>query len=193
MSIEKPISTIRKAVQGSAEEIAANEYLEKPEERHYRETLNFFRFIKIFEPERYEQFVKIGAQGKELKDEMGAEKYKIFSRILREVTERDASKMKEAGDQIKSSNLPSEELSQEILELNTRYLKEKMEELKNDSRIASAFSGQEELLNRSIDFAITSMLDLYSAYDKSPNLRPIKKEEAKNLFTKFIKFLRDID
>ena len=43
MSIEKPISTIRKAVQGQAEKKAEIEFLDKPELRHITESIKEYQ------------------------------------------------------------------------------------------------------------------------------------------------------
>ena len=81
MTIEKPISTIRKAIQGSAEKKAEYELLDKPEQRHYDESFLFLRYMKIFEREKYEKIIKIGAKTKELKDEMGINSFKIYANL----------------------------------------------------------------------------------------------------------------
>ena len=46
MSIENPISTIRKAIKGSAERFAESEGKRKPKSKHYEEAFENFRKLK---------------------------------------------------------------------------------------------------------------------------------------------------
>src|SRR5467141_1911924 len=121
MSIEKPISTIRKAVQGSAEKVAAKEFLDEPEQRHYDKIFNVYRFLRQFEPEKIERIIKIAAKEKELKDEMGIELYKVFNQVWEQLIQGYENKIDEAVKQITATKrLSPQELSKEVLNLNER-------------------------------------------------------------------------
>ena len=173
MTIEKPISTIRKAIKGSAEQIASTEFFEEPEERHYKEIFDFFRTLKMYQPEMYEKMITIGAKGKELSDEMGKDLHKILSQVLGEISARDKDKMKEAVAQLEKSLSP-EELDKKIIELKERYLNAMGKELINEPRLKSAFTGKEELLEKVIDFLKSTMSELSEADAKTPTIRIIK-------------------
>lgn len=71
MSIEKPISTIKKAIIGRAEKKAYEGSLNKPEQKHYEESLNFFKKMKEKRPEKIEELILNSAKGNDLRDEMG--------------------------------------------------------------------------------------------------------------------------
>ena|ERR1035437_2150892 len=172
MTIENPISTIRKAVKGTAEQNAAAELIEFPEQKHYEEAFLYYKYLKLFEPEMYEKMISIGAKDKELKDEMGAELLNVFTQVLEEITSKNENKMAASVEQLKEANKNSPEiLNQKILKLNKILILENDGELRKNSRLISAFSAREDLLNRAIDFTSSSMLDLLETDSKNPTLR----------------------
>ncbi|MFA6524085.1 MAG: hypothetical protein WC264_00450 [Candidatus Paceibacterota bacterium] len=172
MAIEKPISTIRKAVNSAAENMAKNEFLDKPEQRHYESVISEYKWLRAFEPEFLEKILVVGAKGSELKDEMGTELYNIFDKVRTEMTSNSEDQFKDAIEQIKmTKNLSLDELNQEISNLIIRYFKIKGEEIKNDPRIKSAFFGKEELLDKAINFIITSLVDINKILIKTPEVK----------------------
>lgn len=62
-------------------------------------------------------------------------------------------------DYFKSNeNLPRSEFCKKMEDLSEKILREKAKELRNDSKIISAFSGKEETLNRVIDYTISATI-----------------------------------
>jgi hypothetical protein len=193
MTIEKPISTIRKAIKGSAEESALDDFRDTPEQKDFRQAFNFFRYLKIFEPEKYEWIVKTGARGKELKDAVGNELYKMVTQEWEKIINQDSNKLTESIEQIKATSKNYSEVGvYETIHLYELFLKEKATQIKSNSKIIGAFSEKEELLNQTIDFATNSMLELFSLSEKGQNLKLLKGKEAKNLFEKAFQFIRSI-
>jgi hypothetical protein len=172
MKIEKPISTIRKAIKISAEQTAQEEFLKKPEKRHYEEAFSFYKYMKLFEPENYEKMIVIGAKGSELKDKMSPKLYKEFTNILEEVTSKNGIRIEKAINVLKDSGLlSSEQLKQETLELNKELIAMNYNDLINDPRLKSAFKGKEGFLKKVIDFTSNSMTYLIESNSKYPTLR----------------------
>ena len=87
MTIENPIGTIKKAVQAFAEQKAENEFLEKPETRHYDAVFEQFRALKEASPEALETAVKLASNSKEITKNLITEAIKtsINERIPQEV------------------------------------------------------------------------------------------------------------
>lgn len=174
MTIERPISTIRKAINSAAQNKAENEFLEKPEQKHYEDIFSEYKLLRAFEPELLEKLLILGAEGSEIKHEMGSDLYEIFSNVQEELTSIGKEKLINALEQIKKTkNLSLEELNQEIANLNNSYLKIKGEEIKNDPRIKSAFNGKERLLDNAISFSIKSLVDIGSIYVKTLNIKTL--------------------
>lgn len=199
MNIENPISTVRKAVQGSAETIAEKEFKNIPEDEHYKEAINSFRYLKVFEPQRYAEIIKIGAKAKELKDEMGLSNYKIFDEVIKEVISKDEPKMHSATEKIKSTSRSDSEQKQKLYELNERFLNIKAEEIKSDPRIIKAFEGREDLVVQTLNFCFSNVLSMLKNYE--PEILtdlPTGAEErlgAKKdtVLSKIVKFFRSIE
>lgn len=147
MNIEKPISTIRKAIIGSAEEAASKESLSRPEQRHYDYVFGLYKQIRDANPELLKKIIIAAAKGKELKDEIGQESEKVFNQVWGElaVTYHD--------ELVKSMKSSSDKFKREIFKIG--------EISKNDPRIISAFSGKEDALNKCIDYANKTILDLF--------------------------------
>lgn len=189
MSLEKPFSTIRKAIQGSAENRASKELLDKPEERHYKDAFHFFKSLRAFSPEKVELFITLTAKNKELRNAMGAELYKIFSRVMEDLSNRNEKQFNEAVEQIKTTKkLSHQEMSEDVKKLKERFIKEIVNEFKNDSRIVSAFAGKEKLLNKGIEFAKFSSMSILDAYQKSParpQLEEITWKEAMETIARY--------
>lgn len=160
MSIEKPISTIRKAIKGAAETEAEQEGLEYPKDRHFKEAFSFYRFLKMSDPKMYEDSLLSAAKGMDLKKEMGETLYKLFTQVLEKITSKNGLEIERELKQMKKSNqFSQEELKKWILELNKKLIKLNDMELRKDLRLISAFSRKEELLKRTIDFISSSILN----------------------------------
>lgn len=157
MSIEKSI--IRKAINGSAEEMAHKDSLEKPEQRHYDYVLNLYKRIRNERPEEIEKVILHSAEGKELKDKIGMDLYKVFDQIWKEKTKGFINEMfKRAGEVKSEKELTHEEFVKEMDAFAEKYLKEKGVQLRTDPQIVSAFSGKEEILNNVIDYGISTSI-----------------------------------
>lgn len=150
MSIEK----IKKAIQGSAEGMASRESLEKPNSRHFEQAFNLYRQIKSLDINLFKSLITVAAKGKELKDKMGPKLDKIFSSVWNE----------------QSSKYENEIVSIIINEINKNRINQKerlhkiYEDIKNkilnDSRIISAFSGKEKLLQEVIECSISEVQEI---------------------------------
>ena len=165
MTIEKPISTIRKAVHGAAEEMAVKEFLDKPQARHYERVFNVFKKIRDASPEMAEKLITINARAKEVKDELGPELDETFRMVYDEVEEKFKPKMVEAMEQIKKQNLNDKEYKKELVNLTARVFERMGSEVKKDPRITSAFSGKEELLDKTIKFYITNTVEIFNVLE----------------------------
>jgi len=170
MSLEKPISTIKKAVQRMAEESAEKESLDKPEQRHYDDVFTSYKILRMLEPKRLEVYIKTTAKSQELKNEIGAELFNVFDEVWIDATKEGKSEIKNEVDQLESTFklLFPKEYNSELERIDKKYLKEKAEQVKNDPRVVQAFSGKEELLNKALDTTTSSMLDLMSYNRNAP-------------------------
>lgn len=170
MSIEKQsVSKIRKAIQGSAEKLAADEFLKKPEQRHYSYILSFYKIVRALSPELLEKYITITAKDQEMKLEVGAELYEIFTQSWRDATKNIVNELENAERQIKATKkLSPEELEQELKKLEERYIKEKSIQVRNDLRIISAFVGKKDLLEKSLNLSISTSLELLEMGRKNP-------------------------
>ena len=167
MNIENPISTIRKAVEGSAEEMAKTEFLQKPESRHYKAIFENYRIVKDYSPEMFEKMVFLSAKGKELKDNLGPELSKIFKNVSDEINETYQNKIIAATEQLEnSSNLNQEELKKEIFNLTNRAIKEIVESIEVNPLIVSAFLGKEELLKKALYYLETTYFELFQLFNE---------------------------
>lgn len=193
MSIEKPISTIRKAIKGAAEEDALLELKESPEKKHLDDAFNFFRYIKVFEPTKFELLVKIAAEAKDIKDAIGLEKYKLFMDVWTEVCAHGENELKLDTYQILKSEMPLREKQKQNLLLNRQFYKQRALEIRNDSRILNAFKESEELMNKSIEFTTSTALKMLEFY-QGETLNKVEDEESQqSLRAKIIKYLRGIN
>lgn len=169
MTIEKPISTIRKALKGRAEQKAAENSLDKPEQKHYDESLNFYKRMRDKRPEEIETLILNSAEGKELKDEMGEELYQVFDQIWKEKTkgflynliQKTGEFLENYFDNNNNKDLPRSEFVKKMDEFAETLLNEKAKEIRDDPKIISAFSGKEDVLNKVIDYLIS--MTIYEA------------------------------
>lgn len=160
MGIEKPISTIRKAIQNFAEEKALKESLDTPKSRHFEDAFNAYKAMRIFEPDKLEQAIKIRAREQDIKNEMG-NLYNIFQAVWVDVNKESKREIDKAIEQIKANKKMSiNDIDQSIDEFELKFIKEKAIEVKNDPRIVSAFSGKEEILNEGLYGVMLSMLHI---------------------------------
>lgn len=157
---EKPISTIRKAIKGTAEIEAEKEGLSKTEEKHLKESFSFYRFLKMTDPKMYKDTIMSVAQAMDLKTEMGDDLYKLFTQVLEEITLKDKIAIETEVKQLEESKtLSPKELERGILELNKKLIMMSDYGLKQDPRLISAFQGKEGLLNKTIEFVTSTMLE----------------------------------
>jgi len=164
MSIEKRFSTTKKAIQGRAEKKSEEGYLFKPQQRHYDESFDFYKKMKIKRPERMEELIKMYSGRKDLKDQMGNELFTLLNRKWQDLTrEFDIEMVKETADFFekyfqKNQYLPRKEFEEKMEELSKNLLGVKAETLKRDPDIASSFTGKEDILNQALDFIISSTI-----------------------------------
>lgn len=170
MGIEKPISTIRKAVQRMAEEEAEKESLNKPEQRHYDDVFTTYKVLRMLDPERLELNLKVTAKQQELKNGIGTELFKVFDKVWIEATKEGKKEIAEAVDQLERTlNISPKEFNRKLKEIDEQYLKEKAILVKSDPRIISDFKGKEELLDRAIKTTISSMNELMQYNREHPS------------------------
>ena len=166
MSIEKPISTIRKAVQRLAEEGAGKEGLGKPEKRHYDDVFNSYKLLRMMEPKKFELYIQTSAKYQELKNEIGEELFKVFDKAWIHATKQGRVEIEKEERKLKRIlNLSREEFDQRLKKIDEKFLKEKASLVRNDPQVVNAFSGKEEFLNKATDLVTLSMLDLMT-YDR---------------------------
>ncbi len=161
MSLEKPIATIRKAVQGLAEERAKKELLEKPEQRHYDSVVATFKMWRMLNPESLELSIKVGAKNQELKKEMGSELYNIYNHAWIRANKKGNEQLEEEVKKIsKILKLFPNKYKGKLNQINEQYIKEKADRVRYDNSVMRAFDGKEELLNKAIDITTSSMREL---------------------------------
>jgi len=165
MSIEKKISTVRKAIKGTAEADAEREGLMSPEGRHFKSAFNFYRFIKLVDPKTYEFMVSTAAKLNDLKTEMGPDLSRILGNAIERITGKDENKVEQQFRQLeRTRKMTQEEEEEEILKLNINFTREKDEEIKKDTELLLAFSGKEELLNQAVSYISESMIKLLTLF-----------------------------
>jgi hypothetical protein len=157
MSNENPISKVRKAIKGTAEVEAEQEGFSKPQEKHFKESLKFYRNLKESDHDLYKSLVETTAKGVDLHNEMGDDLYKLFNNVMEEITSVNLANAEKEVEDLKK-NFSSIELSRKIYELNKRLLMKNDEDLKKDQRLIAAFSGKEDLLQRTIIHITSTML-----------------------------------
>lgn len=156
MDIENPISTIKKAVQNAAEELAAKESKSKPEAEHYKRVLDSFKFMRGSNREMLEKIIFFSAQRKEIKDRLEPEQYSVFREGWDKVEKKLKTETSNAIDEIlkknKEKEMTSEEFKHEIAELTNKIHEQVIGEVKNDPKVIAAFHGKEKLLDEMLDF-----------------------------------------
>lgn len=182
MSLERPFSTIRKAVEESAEEKASKEFLDRPEPRHFEAAFNFYRTLRESDPEFFEAVVSLTAQRKEVRDTLGVELYSTFDRawtsLINDHTNGYAAKVKAAFEQVQETkNLNQEELEEERIILTKRFLTEAANIIESDPQLLISFRGKEELLNKAVVFEssyFVNLLDASMKYNKKSTIQTRK-------------------
>lgn len=163
MTIENPISTIKKAVRGSAEHLAMNRNAKKVKPEHYKEVFNFFRELKESNPEKLEKLIILLAEDKELKDELGPDLDSIFQIVWIEVNSRYAYKISTVIKQLKEEKEPdSEESNQKFVNSINEILNEMAIEIKKDPLVTHSFISKNEknLLDKAITRTKKSIFEL---------------------------------
>lgn len=161
MAMEKPISTIKKAIQNLAEENASKDSLKVPESKHFENAFNTYKAMRIVDPEGLELSIEVRSREQEIKREMGEELYNVFQQVWTEVNKDNKEEIDNAIKQIKSSkNKSPEDIEQAIDEFELKYIREKANIVKNDLRIILAFSEKKEILSKGLYGVMLSMLHI---------------------------------
>jgi DNA-binding ferritin-like protein (Dps family) len=160
MTIENPISTTRKAVKGIAESIAEREFFKKPEPQHFQAAFDSLRRFQELGQEALEKFVLAAAEGKEIKDALGEERHSLFSQLMKEKTALHSADLTSSIEKIMSESESLEEANIKIPEMLLRASTQIVDEIRHDSRIISAFAGEDALLERVSKFSINSISEL---------------------------------
>lgn len=164
MSLEKPIPTIRKAVNRLAEDRAKNESLESPEQRHFDDVFLTFKMWRMLDPKNLELSIKVSAKSQELKNEMGAELFNIFDHSWINATKDGKKELSsEIGEINKLFSMFPEKYKEKLVQVNEKYLEDKVNQIKNDPHVKQAFAGKEELLGKAIEITTSSMLELMNS------------------------------
>ncbi len=157
-----PISTIRKAIQWSAEQLASKEFLDKAEQRHIDSALQTYKALKTVSPVFLKKIILTVADWKDLKDAIGAENSKVVDKIFHELI---VDIKKELNDDIKSitvTPMSSKAYEKATMIAAKRYLDKKAAEFKQDPRVIAIFQGKEQLLDTLTKY-ISSLIDLANA------------------------------
>jgi hypothetical protein len=157
MSLEQPYSTIKKAVEGSANEMARSELLEKPEARHYDKVFQLLKQLRDFDSSLLENIIIISARGKNLAEKLGPGLEKEFREVVDELNENIEKKAKLGIKQIKSTIKDPKSIIDEKNKFALRLIEELILQLKTDLRIVSAFDGKELLLEEATAFMQDSL------------------------------------
>jgi hypothetical protein len=166
MSIENPISTIRKAVKELAERKASAEFLNEPEQRHYKDALTSYKMWRMMDPGSLQIGIKINALEHDYKRKMGPELFKAFDSAWIDATKNAEAELENAEMQIKETkDLTDDELTLELEKIEDRFLTKKSEEVKNDERLVNLFLENKELLNEAID-STAGLMREYMRYNR---------------------------
>ena len=161
MSLEKPIPTIRNAVNRLAEERAEKESLESPEQRHFDDVFLTYKTWRMLDPKSLELSIKVSAKSQELKNEMGTELFKVFDQSWLNATKDGKKELSEEIAKInKLVSMFPQKYKEKLEHVNEKYLEEKANQIKNEPLVVQAFTGKEELLNKAIEITTSSMLEL---------------------------------
>jgi len=145
--LEKPITTIRKAVEGTAREAASKEFLDKPEARHYEQVFEMFKMMRDSEPKMLEGMIKIAAANKDLEDKLEPESYKVFKMVSNELSDDTQKKIAQVMMKIQiREDVNEENLVQELAKAFKNISDDSFRQTIEDPRIKEAFKGKEENL-----------------------------------------------
>lgn len=169
MTPENKYSTIRKAVEGKAEELAARELLEKPEKHHLDEVFNEYKALRGISPKELEAQISIASKRKELKDQMGIDANQIFNEVWDNLyngpTGLEIKEAEQTAQRKKYSRPTVETALQDMVEFRERFFKWMEKFIKIDPRIITAFKGKEDILNQKIEFEVSQYMRVYRAMD----------------------------
>lgn len=147
MSIEKPISTIRKAVEGAAQDDASKEFLDKPEARHYEAVFERFKFIRDSSPRMLENVIKLAAGAKDLHEKIDPEAYKVFQKVSNELNvDLQAKLMQAVVTTANREDINEDNIKEELFKLFKRASDEAYRKIITDPRVEEVFKGKEESL-----------------------------------------------
>ncbi|KKQ36032.1 MAG: hypothetical protein US50_C0001G0034 [Candidatus Nomurabacteria bacterium GW2011_GWB1_37_5] len=166
--LEKPIQTIRKAVNLQAEELAKKEFLPTPEPRHFKAVFDQMKEIREYSPKMLEKLIIVAVQMKDIKEEIGPELDAIFSKVFGELSAGINEKLDVGMKQImETKNITSQtEALQELSSLSKRIMEDVINNVKNDARVVSAFKGKEKLLEKVSNNARIAQADLVDTIEE---------------------------
>lgn len=144
-----PIGTIRKAILWAAEEIAGKESFDVPKERHHKEALELMQNLKSIKPEAARKIILLAAEGKDIKDKLWKEKYKVFQQVMSDITHDIKKNLKVIFEEyFNDSNLNDKDEDVFIRETIKKYIDDKLVDFRNnDPRFIEVFEGDESLLD----------------------------------------------
>jgi len=192
MSLEKPISTIRKALHGIAEENAFGNLKGTPEKKDFDDAINVLRSLKNSDPEKFELVVKVGAEGKELKDKIGEERYKLFMSIWEDLCINDFTNLNIACDLIEKTPMLVTDKHKAIHKLNENFYTKKLEEMKENTKLKAAFQGNEEIFNQALKVTASTAIKMFESEQKDKKLGFVKEKSQQSLYAKVLKYLRGL-
>lgn len=159
MAIEKPISTIRKAVHGAAEELAAKEFLQKPEPKHYDKVFLIFKTLRNINSKTLEKVIVASVKGKALKDKLGEKLMTDFERVAFEISAYYKRKINAEIEKIEKDS--SCKNKSERITISAKNIFEEMAyKIKKDPRLLSSFAGKEDMLDEAVNFLKSNLSEL---------------------------------
>ncbi|MBP6025454.1 hypothetical protein [Ferruginibacter sp.] len=162
MSLENPISTIRKAVQGAAEELASKELLQKAESNHYDKVFLIFKTLRNINPKTLEKVIIASAKGKELKDKLSKELFAEFESVAFEISADYKKKITAQVEKIENDSSCQNKYEQ-VTAVTKNIFTDMAYEIKNDPRLLTAFAGKEDLLDEAVNFVHSDLPELLVA------------------------------
>jgi hypothetical protein len=150
--------TIRKAIKGSAEEMTSKEFLKAPEQRHIDAIIGYYKLLQE-DPKLLGKMINLAAKGKEITDELGLDLHKLFGQVRNKELTATMSEDIDAAmlSYYQTKNPSDKDAEKELLFISKRYLDQKAEQLRKDPRIITAFAGKKALLDKVLDFAVSSV------------------------------------
>lgn len=157
--MNEPMNT-KKAFNQVREHLSNSESAKIIEQKSFSETFVFFNYLKLFEQEKYSKMVEIFAKEATLKKEMGQELQDVFSKVVEEISTKNKTRLENSLKFLESKKLSPQDINQEKSVSYKEFLIMNENDLRNDTRLRSAFAGNGRSLINAINFTKSSMLDL---------------------------------